>query len=307
MEWVKAVQRLRSGRQAGVLVTVVSVRGHAPREAGAKMVVAADNVWSTVGGGNLEALAVERSRQMIADSLTTPEELTAALSDKAPYQHGVQCCGGEVKLLLEPLPVVPSVAIFGVGHVGLELARILARHDLELHLIDSRADQLTAERLSALDDAVAHVHVHNVPVLPELVVGELPPGTHAVIMTHDHAEDAALCDAAVRKEDLATIGLIGSSAKWTRFQRKLAEDGNPPEAIARITTPIGLPDLPGKEPAVIAVSVAAWLLQRFAAERRPAPSRSAERSARPESADRHPASARPAVRRPTPAQREAQA
>jgi len=307
VEWVKAVQRLRSGRQAGVLVTVVSVRGHAPREAGAKMVVAADNVWSTVGGGNLEALAVERSRQMIADGLTTPEELTAALSDKAPYQHGVQCCGGEVKLLLEPLPVVPSVAIFGVGHVGLELARILARHDLELHLIDSRADQLTAERLSALDDAVAHVHVHNVPVLPELVVGELPPGTHAVIMTHDHAEDAALCDAAVRKEDLATIGLIGSSAKWTRFQRKLAEDGNPPEAIARITTPIGLPDLPGKEPAVIAVSVAAWLLQRFAAERRPAPSRSAERSARPESADRHPASARPAVRRPTPAQREAQA
>ena len=307
MEWVKAVQRLRSGRQAGVLVTVVSVRGHAPREAGAKMVVAADNVWSTVGGGNLEALAVERSRQMIADSLTTPEELTAALSDKAPYQHGVQCCGGEVKLLLEPLPVVPSVAIFGVGHVGLELARILARHDLELHLIDSRADQLTAERLSALDDAVAHVHVHNVPVLPELVVGELPPGTHAVIMTHDHAEDAALCDAAIRKEDLATIGLIGSSAKWTRFQRKLADDGNPPEAIARITTPIGLPDLPGKEPAVIAVSVAAWLLQRFAAERRPAPSRSAERSARPESADRHPASARPAVRRPTPAQREAQA
>lgn len=307
MEWVKAVQRLRSGRQPGVLVTVLSVRGHAPREAGAKMVVAADNVWSTVGGGNLEALAVERSREMIADGVTTPEVLTAALSDKAPYQHGVQCCGGEVQLLLEPLPVVPSVAVFGVGHVGLELARILARHDLELHLIDSRADQLTPDRLAVLDDAVANVHVHNVPVLPELVVGELPPGTHAVIMTHDHAEDAALCDAAIRKEDLATIGLIGSSAKWTRFQRKLAEDGNPPETIARITTPIGLPDLPGKEPAVIAVSVAAWLLQRFAAERPPAPPRSAGRSARPGTAERHPASAHPAVRRPAPAQREAQA
>ena len=263
MEWVKAVQRLRSARQAGVLVTVVSVRGHAPREAGAKMVVAADNVWSTVGGGNLEALAVERSRQMIADGLTTPEVLTAALSDKAPYQHGVQCCGGEVTLLLEPLPVVPSVAIFGVGHVGLELARILARHDLELHLIDSRTDQLTAERLSVLDDAVAHVHVHNVPVLPELVVGELPPGTHAVIMTHDHAEDAALCDAAIRNDQLATVGLIGSSAKWTRFQRKLAEDGNPPEAIARITTPIGLPEITGKDPATIAVGVAADLVLRF--------------------------------------------
>ena len=288
MEWMKAVQQLRAGRRPGVLVTVMSVRGHAPREAGAKMVVASDNVWSTVGGGNLEAVAVERCRVMIADGLVEPEVLEVALSDKAPYQHGVQCCGGEVKLLLEPLPVVPSVAIFGIGHVGLELARILARHDIELHLVDSRPDQLTASRLAVLDDAVAQVHVHQVPLLPELVVGELPPGTHALVMTHDHAEDAALCDAAIRNEQLATIGLIGSRAKWARFRRKLAEDGNSSEAIDRITTPIGLPDLPGKKPAVIAVSVAAWLLQQFSAER-------------------HPASARSAERRPTPAQREAKA
>lgn len=273
MEWMKAVQRLRARRLPGVLVTVMSVRGHAPREAGAKMVVASDNVWSTIGGGNLEAVAIERSRALIAAQSVEPEVLEVALSDKAPYQHGVQCCGGEVKLLLEPLPVVPSVAIFGIGHVGLELARILARHDIELHLVDSRPDQLTTARLEVLDDAVANVHVHNVPVLPELVVGELPPGSHTLIMTHDHAEDAALCDAAIRNDQLATIGLIGSSAKWARFRRKLAEDGNTEAAIARITTPIGLADLPGKEPAVIAVSVAAWLLELFIAERRPAPAK----------------------------------
>jgi xanthine/CO dehydrogenase XdhC/CoxF family maturation factor len=91
------------------------------------------------------------------------------------------------------------------------------------------------------------------------------------VMTHDHAEDAALCDAAIRNEQLATIGLIGSRAKWARFRRKLAEDGNSEAAIARITTPIGLPGLVGKEPAFIAVSVAAWLLELFTAERRPAP------------------------------------
>jgi xanthine dehydrogenase accessory factor len=207
---------------------------------------------------------------MIAAGATEPEVLEVGLSDKAPYQHGVQCCGGEVQLLLEPLPVVPSVAIFGIGHVGLELARILARHDVELHLIDSRPDQLVPERLAVLDDAVANVHVHHVPVLPELVVGELPAGTHVLVMTHDHAEDAALCDAAIRRDDLATIGLIGSSAKWARFRRKLAEDGNSDPAIARITTPIGLPELTGKEPATIAVSVAAWLLPLFVAERNPA-------------------------------------
>jgi len=271
MEWMKAVQRLRERREAGVLITLTSVRGHSPREAGAKMVVSAERTWATVGGGNLEAVAVERARAILAAGTTEPETVEVSLSDKAPYQHGVQCCGGEVTLLLEPLPVVPSVAIFGMGHVGLELARILARHDLELHLVDSRTDQLGPDRLGVLDDAVAGVHVHHVPVLPELVVGELPLGTHVLVMTHDHAEDAALCDAALRNDHLATIGLIGSTAKWSRFRRKLASEGHSPEAIDRITTPIGLPDLPGKEPATIAVSVAARLLQTFAAERTGAP------------------------------------
>ena len=274
MEWLKAVQRLREQRVPGVLVTVTSVRGHAPREAGAKMVVSAEHTWATVGGGNLEAVAIDRARSMLTDGCGVPEEMKMSLSDKAPYQRGVQCCGGEVELLLEPLAVVPSVAIFGMGHVGHELARILARHDLELHLIDSRPDQLSPEQLSGLDDAVAGVHVHQVPVLPELVIGELPEGTHVLIMTHDHAEDAALCDAALRTftqgpDHLASIGLIGSSAKWSRFRAKLADEGHSPEAIARITTPIGLPDLGGKEPATIAVSVAARLLQLFAGE--PAP------------------------------------
>ena len=267
MEWVKAVELLRDARRPGVLVTLASVRGHSPRAAGAKMVVAGERVWGTVGGGNLEAVAVERARELVADGSSEPALVTVALSEKAPYQHGVQCCGGEVTMLLEPLPVVPAVAVFGVGHVGLELARILARHELDLHLVDSRPEQLTAERLAVLDDAVARVHVHQVPVFPELVLAELPPGTHVLVMTHDHAEDAALCDAALRTRHLGSIGLIGSAAKWARFQRRLAEEGHSPEVIARITTPIGLTELTGKDPATIAVSVAAALLQQFERER----------------------------------------
>jgi xanthine dehydrogenase accessory factor len=223
------------------------------------MVVAAGRTWGSVGGGNLEAVAVARARGMVADRAAAPELLAVALSDKAPYQHGVQCCGGEVTLLLEPLPVVPAVAVFGVGHVGLELARILARRDLELHLVDSRPEQLTPERLAVLDDARATVHVHHVPVLPELVLAELPRGAHVLVMTHDHAEDAALVDAALRTPHLGSIGLIGSTAKWARFRRKLADEGHDDEAIARVTTPIGLPGIAGKDPWTIAVSVAAAL------------------------------------------------
>jgi xanthine dehydrogenase accessory factor len=259
-EWLSAVERLRSRREAGVLVTVTEVRGHSPREAGAKMVVSSSATWASIGGGNLEATAVERARELLDRRTAAPTTFTASLSDKAPVGHGVQCCGGEVTVLLEPLPVLPAVAIFGVGHVGLELARILARHDLDLHLVDSRPAQLTEQVLSPLQDSVARVHTHHVPVLPELVLAELPHGTHVLVMTHDHAEDAALCDAALRTSHLGSIGLIGSNAKWSRFRRKLADEGHDEDTIARITTPIGLPELTGKEPATIAVGVAAALL-----------------------------------------------
>ncbi len=266
MRWLQAVEKLRAERRPGVLVTLVSVRGHAPREAGAKMVVADDATWDSVGGGNVEATAVSRARAMLAAGDAAPTTFTLDLSDKAPGEHGVQCCGGEVTVLLEPLVVRPAVAVFGVGHVGLELARILARHDLDLHLVDSRHEQLGDDVLAPLTDADAHVHVHHEAVLPELVMAELPPGTHVLVMTHDHAEDVALLDAALRTQHLGPVGLIGSSAKWSRFRSTLVGDGHDPEAVDRIVTPIGLPSLAGKDPATIAVSVAAALLQSFAEE-----------------------------------------
>ncbi|KOU30040.1 molybdenum cofactor sulfurylase [Streptomyces sp. WM6373] len=264
MSWVAAVARLRARREPGVLVTVATVRGHAPRRAGAKLVVGRTETWGSIGGGNIEAVAIDRARELSGAADPEPELMEFALNDKVTGPHGVQCCGGAVTVLLEPLPVVEAVAVFGVGHVGLELARILARQDLDLHLIDTRPEMLADDRLGVLADAVAQVHVHRALLLPEEVLGELPPGAHVLIMTHDHAEDAALCDAALRTAGLGSIGLIGSSAKWSRFRRRLAtEGGHDPATIDRIKTPIGISGITGKEPATIAVSVAADLLRAF--------------------------------------------
>ncbi|MFF4053973.1 xanthine dehydrogenase accessory protein XdhC [Streptomyces chartreusis] len=268
MAWVAAVARLRARREPGVLVTVATVRGHAPRDAGAKLVVGQSQTWGSIGGGNVEAVAIDRARELIAASKPEPDLIDFALNDKVVNRHGVQCCGGTVSILLEPLPVVQAVAIFGLGHVGLELARILARHDLDLYLIDTRSDMLAVERLGALADAVAQVHVRHTPLLPEEVLVELPHGAHVLIMTHDHAEDVALCDAALRTPHLGSIGLIGSAAKWARFRKRLSTEGGHADAVIdRIKTPIGMADLTGKEPATIAVSVAADLLRAFSRER----------------------------------------
>jgi xanthine dehydrogenase accessory factor len=260
VDWLDALQRLREARTPAVVVTLATVRGHAPRNGGAKMVVSPGDAFGTIGGGNLEATAVARAQAMLASGAGEPELLTLTLSDKAGTEYGVQCCGGEVTLLLEPVPVVPSVAVFGIGHVGLELARILARQHLGLHLVDSRAGMLAAERLAPLSDAVAEVHTHVAPV-PEAVLAEVPAGTHVLVMTHDHAEDLAIVDQALRTDGIGSIGLIGSRSKWSRFRTRLLDAGHDEEALARVTTPIGLPGLSGKQPETIAVSVAAGILQ----------------------------------------------
>jgi xanthine dehydrogenase accessory factor len=266
VDWLGAVQQLRHDGQPGVLVTVIEVRGHAPREAGAKMVVSQEFTWGSVGGGNLEATAIARARELISSGAGEPEIREMQLNPHARTEHGRQCCGGVVRLLLEPLAVRPVVALFGVGHVGYELARILSRLPIQLLLVDSRAEQLDRVRLADVIDGSADVGLYHT-LLGEQVLEQLPRGAHVVIMTHDHAEDFALCDAALRlAQPLGGIGLIGSAVKWTRFQAQLAELGHRPEAIARITCPIGQPAITGKDPAVIAVSVAAALLEKLGSQ-----------------------------------------
>jgi xanthine dehydrogenase accessory factor len=259
VDWLAALASLRHEHRPAVLVTVAEVRGHAPREPGAKMVVGLEQTWGSVGGGNLEETAVRRARALIAGGARSAEMLESRLSPHAAHDHGRQCCGGEVRLLLEPFPVRPTVAIFGVGHVGFELARILSRLEIRLHLVDSRSEQLDELRLAEVSAGVADVQVHRA-VLGELVLEQLPAGAHVLVMTHDHAEDFALCDAALRHPALGSIGLIGSSAKWATFTRNLRAEGHDPAAIGRIRCPIGRPEISGKEPAVIAVAVAADLL-----------------------------------------------
>jgi xanthine dehydrogenase accessory factor len=267
MDWLAAVQQLRHDGQPGVLVTVIEVRDHAPREAGAKMVVSREASWGSVGGGNLEATAVARARELITCGAVEPETCEMELNPHARTEHGRQCCGGSVRLLLEPLAVRPVIALFGIGHVGYELARILSRLPVQLLLVDSRAQQLDRVRLADVIDGTAHVSIRHT-LLGEQVLEQLPRGAHVVIMTHDHAEDYALCDAVLRLgQPLGSIGLIGSSVKWTRFRAQLTDAGHSPQAIGRITCPIGQPGITGKDPAVIAVAVAAALLQKLPAER----------------------------------------
>jgi xanthine dehydrogenase accessory factor len=258
MLWLSALHTQQQNHAACVLVTLIAVRGHAPQHCGAKMLVTTDSSFDTIGGGNLEQCAIEMARGMIASQKNSPERHTLRLTHEQNL-FGVQCCGGEVELLLEPMLPKPCIAIFGIGHVGLALAKILALLPVRLFLVDSRAEMLSRENLRQLENNPASLEPRFTPVM-DGIVGDLPAQTHVLVMTHDHAEDLYILKAALKRTDFSSIGVIGSSAKWLRFRRKLLEAGFSESDLERIDCPIGLPEIQSKAPAAIAIGVAAKLL-----------------------------------------------
>ncbi|MEY3912089.1 MAG: xanthine dehydrogenase accessory protein XdhC [Pseudomonadota bacterium] len=263
------------GQTALVLVRVDHTQGSVPREAGAWMAVTPTQVINTIGGGHLEFQAIEEAhallRQPTHESLVLRYPLGPSLG---------QCCGGVVHLRFEHCDrLTPEqaarqverlqahhqpVALFGGGHVGRALIQVLSALPFDITWIDSR-DEIFPHPLPV------HVRAeHSDPV--QSAVDDLAPGSQVLIMSFSHAEDLEVVAACLRRQrlhnDLAFVGLIGSATKWATFKHRLEARGFEAAELDRITCPIGLPGIAGKEPEVIAVAVAAQLLQS-----RPTPGR----------------------------------
>lgn len=252
-----------------VLVLVTATRGSVPRDAGTWMAVLGERCLGTIGGGRLELDAIAEARALLQEavaSTTTPvRERRFALGPSLG-----QCCGGEVHLRFERVEVSDAPALrtrlaprhwplglFGGGHVGQALVQVLAHLPFDVTWIDSRD--------GVFPDAVpAHVRCeHSEPV--QAAVADLPPGTRVLVMSFSHAEDLDIVAACLQRQrqrgDLPYIGLIGSHTKWATFRRRLAERGYTEAELAHITCPIGVPGVSDKRPEIIAVAVAAQLLQ----------------------------------------------
>ncbi len=143
----------------------------------------------------------------------------------------------------------PRLLMFGAGHVGQAIARAFAPLPFHLDWHDSREEA-----------AGPGVAVHDEARLIE-IASAVADADHVLILTHNHDLDYQLTRAALTAGGARYTGLIGSDTKRARFLRRLREDGVPEAAIARLTCPIGLPGLKSKAPEVIAVAVAAQLLQ----------------------------------------------
>ena len=263
MNWIEqALQRL--SRDNAVVVTVQATQGSVPRGPGTHMLVFAQGEEGTIGGGHLEFQALAHARQLLAghtDQTTLRQVLGPSLG---------QCCGGAVALAFEVVsasdlprlrvqlsPPCTPLALFGGGHVGKALVRCLAPLPFAVRWIDSRDEIFPTD----VPEGVACEHSNPV----HAAVADLAPGSRVLIMSFSHAEDLDIVVACLKRlrqqADLPFVGLIGSQTKWATFRHRLEDRGFSPEEIARITCPIGVPGIAGKEPEVIAVAVAAQLLQ----------------------------------------------
>jgi xanthine dehydrogenase accessory factor len=299
-EWAGVAKAALARGEPVALITLLAVEGSAPRGAGTRMLVTADTIGGTIGGGNLELQAIRQGRAVLEHPPGTWRVQDYPLGPLL-----AQCCGGRVRLLVERLDPAESgwigqagvlatrftedrlerrllddgvpasalssrgdkpapgdevvehlgrrtmpVMLFGAGHVGSALARALQPLPVQLAWFDSRKAEAEAT-------GAAFVPADDLPACLSGASAEVP----VLIMTHDHNLDYALTSTAL-KSPAAFVGLIGSATKRARFLSRLAKDG---VDASRLTCPIGVPGVKGKEPAIIAVAVAAQLMQLYGA------------------------------------------
>ena len=261
--WIDKLASQPFGSQSAVLVTITEIRGSTPRETGTTMLVFADQFFGTIGGGNLEYQALQLAREQLAQGGPDKQQrfpLAARLG---------QCCGGWVSVSFATVMPDASwqsafrgmikasasdfpVLLFGAGHVGQALITVLQNLPCRVTWVDSR-ETLFPKHIPANVQIICHD-------APEAEIEHAPNNTHCLIMTHSHTLDFELVRAALPRQ-FPYLGLIGSHTKRQNFEQRLKHRGCDEATLAGLTCPIGVTGITGKQPEVIAISIAAQLLQ----------------------------------------------
>jgi xanthine dehydrogenase accessory factor len=259
-------ERWLAERRSAIVVEVTQALGSAPREAGTRMLVCADEAIGTVGGGHLELKAISTARGMLRSGELSPQ------TEHFPLGPALgQCCGGAVTLAHRALDAQALAAwpettplfhlqLYGAGHVGRAIATLLATLDVRVDWIDEREEEFpaTTNLGTAWPARIRRLCVD----AAEDEVRDAPPGAFYLVLTHRHDLDLRISEAILARGDFGYFGLIGSKTKRQKFIHRFEHRGIATSTIARMTCPIGVPHVVGKEPEIIAMAVVAQLLQR---------------------------------------------
>ena len=248
--------------RAAILVEVTGAAGSTPRDTDAWMVVSERAIFATIGGGQLEYMAIDHARRALRSGAAA-EPMNVPLGPEIG-----QCCGGRVGLSFavvtpalasdliarsdKEMASRPHVYVFGAGHVGDALAMALALAPLRVVLVDTREDELIASTVPGIETCLT--------AMPEAVVRDAPAGSSFVILTHDHALDFLIAAEALKRPDAAYVGMIGSKTKRATFKNWLLREIGKPDLFENLVCPIGGTVIKDKRPTVIAALAAAEIL-----------------------------------------------
>ena len=251
LNWLDACRCLEEQGQAYCITTVIAEAGSVPGASGSKMVISMDRQFDTMGGGGFEYQVIHKAREGLKNSeqQITIERFSLTKEDK-------QSCGGAIQILFEYRNTrQPKLVIFGAGHVCQALCTIVKELPCLLTVIDSRREWL--DKLKK----------RGIPTLlhsdPATLVSSLSPDSYLVVMTQNHELDFVIIRHALERRCFPFIGLIGSQSKKQNFALRLSEQLSDKQLLKQLTCPIGRPDIKGKLPMQIAVSIAAQLMESF--------------------------------------------
>lgn len=275
---VQDLREFLAGSGPVALVEVAGTRGSTPREKGAYMLVSPLATYGTIGGGQLEYMAIDKARQMSgvlpsrkgaspAVHRIDVQEVCATLDVPLGPEIG-QCCGGRVEVLIRLLDDamaagliaaaeaeeehLPHLYIFGGGHVGKALAASVSLLPIHVVVVETRA-----EELEGITDAVET----RLTAMPEEMVREAPAGSAFAVLTHDHALDFLIAAEALKRDDTAYVGMIGSKTKKATFRSWFLKTANGSEMeFERLVSPIGGDAVKDKRPPVIAALAASEMM-----------------------------------------------
>ncbi len=281
--WAHIVKALEA-HDTCAMVTVVRVDGSAPREVGARMIVTPQGYHGSIGGGTLEWHAMAKAQGLLGQSVQQK------LSSHSLGPDLGQCCGGRVQLVTEVFDrsclsdtrkfsareaariftlqgrifetafiehfgdEFRKLYLFGAGHVGRALVLALAPLPFDVIWIDQR------------DGAFPSAVPANVKIIQSANsisdMAHAPVESFALVMTHSHALDFEIVDAALRDSRFAYVGVIGSATKRARFVSRLRDAKVDDDRIAGLACPIGISSIRSKHPAAIAAATVVQLIER---------------------------------------------
>lgn len=251
MNIFEEVCRMKKAGETGVLVVVVEKTGDGPSAVGKKLLVERNGrVVGTVGGGDLEMMAVQKARELIEAKKSFMQSYDFTNQQESDESISLNMvCGGSVKLYFEYIAAVPTAYIFGMGHVGKNLAALLKKLDYNLVLIDDRealdTDEYEDFRLGDYSEIIKDL--------------DFAEESYFVVCSYSHEIEFDVMKALYEKGFNAKyIGLLASKNKAEQILSKLEQELGYQPDFSRLYAPIGL-DVGGKSPEEVALSIAAEL------------------------------------------------